>query len=200
MTFPYSVHCSNSTLAIIGGPNSPSKSKLFLYDLKTHQSSEAIISGAAQVNNPHDVAISEDGQQVVVANLKPNAVWVFENPDRRSFGKAIGNVQFWLISWQFCTLDGVLIITYKSQKNHEKIREILFTFKLHSAVVLSIWRDFLLKIPNSNFGFIEIISETVFTFKLHSADFLSFWRDFLQKFPNSNFGFIEKIPWNFVYI
>ena len=99
MTFPYSVHSSNSTLAIIGGPNSPSKSKLFLYDLKTHQSSEAIINGAAQVNNPHDVAISEDGQQVVVANLKPNAVWVFENPDRRSFGKAIGNVQFWLISW-----------------------------------------------------------------------------------------------------
>ena len=81
-------------MAIIGGPNSPSKSKLFLYDLKTHQSSEAIINGAAQVNNPHDVAISEDGQQVVVANLKPNAVWVFENPDRRSFGKAIGNVQF----------------------------------------------------------------------------------------------------------
>ena len=152
MTFPYSVHSSNSTLAIIGGPNSPSKSKLFLYDLKTHQSSEAIINGAAQVNNPHDVAISEDGQQVVVANLKPNTVWVFENPDRRSFGKAIGNV-----SWQFCTLDGVLIITYKSQKNREKNREPLFTFKLHSADLLSFWRDFLQKISNSNFGFIEKI-------------------------------------------
>ena len=85
----YSVHSSESTLAIIGGPTSASKSKLFLYDLKTHQSSEATINGPAQVNNPHDVAISEDGQQVVVANLKPNAVWVFENPDRKNYGKAI---------------------------------------------------------------------------------------------------------------
>ena len=85
----YSVHSSKSTLAIIGGPTSASKSKLFLYDLKTHQSSEATINGPAQVNNPHDVAISEDGQQVVVANLKPNAVWVFENPDRKNYGKAI---------------------------------------------------------------------------------------------------------------
>ena len=83
----YSVHSSGTTLAILGGPQSSSKSKLFLYDLKTHQSTEAVIEGAP-VTNPHDVAISEDAQEVVVANLNnPIGVWLFKNPER--IGKAI---------------------------------------------------------------------------------------------------------------
>ena len=61
---------------------------------------------------------------------------------------SIGNVQFLLTSWQFWPLDGVLIIKQKmrilhrEKKNHEKIREILFTFKLCSAELLSFWWDF----------------------------------------------------------
>ena len=67
----------------------------------------------------------------------------------------IGNVQLWFTSWQFCTLDGVLIFTHKgkiNQKNYEKNCEILFTFKLQSAELLSFWRDFSHKIQTSNFG------------------------------------------------
>ena len=57
----------------------------------------------------------------------------------------IGNVQLWFTSWQFCPLDGVLKITpkksefYIEKTNHEKIREPLFTFKLHNAELLPFW-------------------------------------------------------------
>ena len=67
-------------MAVIGGPQSASKSKLFLY--QNHQSTEAIINGAQQINNPHDVAITPSGDQIVVANLNPREVWIFENPNR----------------------------------------------------------------------------------------------------------------------
>ena len=51
----------------------------------------------------------------------------------------------------------------------KKFRETLFTFKLHSAELLSFWRDFSHEIQNSDF--IEILKknrETLFTFKLLS--------------------------------
>ena len=45
---------------------------------------------------------------------------------------------FKFISLQFCQLDGVLMNFYLPEKNHEKIRETVFTFKLGSAELPSI--------------------------------------------------------------
>ena len=67
-----------------------------------------------------------------------------ENLRKLNFSDAeIGNVQFLFISWQFCTLDGVL--PKKITKNSSNF------------VYISIWRDFLQKIPNSNFEFFDVI-------------------------------------------
>ena len=61
---------------------------------------------------------------------------------------SIGNVQFWLTLWQFCALDGVLIIASKDEfkkKNHEKFvklclhshsRTIVYICQLISAICL----------------------------------------------------------------
>ena len=51
-----------------------------------------------------------------------------------------------------------------TRKNYEKTREILFTFKLHSANSFQ-FDDFF-----SGFHLPEKSRETLFTFKLHSAD------------------------------
>ena len=59
----------------------------------------------------------------------------------------------------------------------KKIRENLFTFKLHSAELLSFSRDLSHK----------KIHESLFTFKLYNAELHSFWRDFSQKIQTSNF-------------
>ena len=72
------------------------------------------------------------------------------------------------------------------QKIHEKICDTLFTFKLHSAELLSFWRDFSHKIRNSNFT--KIMKKFV-KFKLHRAELLSFWRDFFFFFS----FFLHKI-------
>ena len=84
------------------------------------------------------------------------------------------------------------IFTY--QNFFEKICETLFTFKLSSADLLSIWRDFFYKKQNiTNFSSAknyEKIRETLFTFKLQLH---SFWRDFSREIQTSNFGlFVTK--------
>ena len=62
----------------------------------------------------------------------------------------IGNVQLFFTSWQFCTLDGVLINNYKKKgefykgkKKHEKILvKLCLRLGLHSTELLSFWRYF----------------------------------------------------------
>ena len=79
--------------------------------------------------------------------------WICWNSGR------IGNVQLLFTSWQFCTLDGVLII--KQKINSRLLHTIIFlknsvklclhlSYITHSS--LSFWRDFSQKIQNSNFG------------------------------------------------
>ena len=64
------------------------------------------------------------------------------------------------------------------EKNNEKIRESLFTYKLQNAELLSFWWDFSQKNNDEN------SRESLFTFKLHTTELLSFWRDFAQKIQN----------------
>ena len=68
----------------------------------------------------------------------------------------------------------------------EQSRETLFTFKLHNAELLSIWRYFsLYRECSTLIHFTRVLytrwrfdknRETLFTFKLHTAELLSFWR------------------------
>ena len=69
------------------------------------------------------------------------------------------------------------IFTY--EKNYEKIRETLFTLRLHSTELLSFWRDFF---------FMENFKTSKFQFKQFSNEF------YLRK--NKSW----KNSWNFVYI
>ena len=55
---------------------------------------------------------------------------------------------------------------YLPEKKSRKIRQTLFTFELHSAELLSIWRDFLQKILNSNFEFFDVIAVILGDFKI----------------------------------
>ena len=77
--------------------------------------------------NSHDLNMSQ-------YSLASNFLWSKPRANQKNSKiltldvKTIGNVQFFFSSWQFCTLDGVLNFTY--QKNYEKFRETLFTFKL----------------------------------------------------------------------
>ena len=48
------------------------------------------------------------------------------------------------------------IANFTSAKNYEKIRQTLFTSRLHSAELLSFWRDFSQKILNSNFTILAL--------------------------------------------
>ena len=49
----YSIDSSEETLAVVGGPDSQSKSKVFLYDMKKHEAMEAILSQVSDViDNP----------------------------------------------------------------------------------------------------------------------------------------------------
>ena len=60
------------------------------------------------------------------------------------------------------------IANFTSAKNYEKIRETLFTSRLHSAELLSFWRDFSQKILNSSF--------TILALKRHLVAILGiFW-------------------------
>lgn len=78
----YSIDSDANYLAILGGPDSQSQSKLLIYDIESHQQIEA---EKALVNNPHDVAM-KDGK-IIVANLNPAQIWIFENEQRQ--GKKI---------------------------------------------------------------------------------------------------------------
>ena len=69
-----------------------SKSKLIIYDLETNNLSEAVISRLAEnqaadqdleVSNPHDVAVSKDGKEVIVANLNPSQIWLFSDDENK---------------------------------------------------------------------------------------------------------------------
>ena len=52
---------------------------------------------------------------------------------------------------------------YHQKKYHEKIRETLFTFKLHTTELLSFWRDFAHKIQNSIWRHLAVILGTIET-------------------------------------
>ena len=69
-----------------------SKSKLIIYDLETNSLSEAVISRLAEnqaadqdleVSNPHDVAVTKDGKEVIVANLNPSQIWLFNDDENK---------------------------------------------------------------------------------------------------------------------
>ena len=66
-----------------------SPSKLFLYDMDKNEVTNADLeSKIEKVDNPHDVAMTPDGQNIVVANLKPSQVWLFQNQSSVRVGKA----------------------------------------------------------------------------------------------------------------
>ena len=67
----------------------------------------------------------------------------------------IGNVQLWLISWQFCTLDGVLPNFYLPEKIMKKFVKLC----LHLSKIVQNYFHFdeISKIPNSNFEFFDLI-------------------------------------------
>ena len=52
---------------------------------------------------------------------------------------------------------------FHKKKNHEKICESLFTFKLHTTELLSFWLDFAQKIQNSIWRHLAVISGTIGT-------------------------------------
>ena len=84
----YSIHPAESQLAVIMGPSAQSASKLFLYDINTNEATEAKLSEYEQISNPHDVSMTPNGQNVVVANLNPPQVWLFENQSLINIGRA----------------------------------------------------------------------------------------------------------------
>ena len=52
---------------------------------------------------------------------------------------------------------------FNKKKNPEKIRESLFTFKLHTTELLSFWQDFAQKIQNSIWRHLAEILGTIGT-------------------------------------
>ena len=97
--------------------------------------------------------------------LNPNAPKIkkFKNPETFDFEGELGfNYENNLVKWAQNSFHFDDIFHRKFQIPIlvllKKFRETLFTFNLSNADLPSIWRDFLLKIPNSNFGFIEKIS------------------------------------------
>ena len=118
---------------------------------------------------------------------------------------SIGNVQFLLTSWQFCPLDGVLMIASTDEfyflKNHENswnfvyihTPEHLFTFVnwfnfLHLSAVCLQFQLFVY-----NFSYLSTFVSCLFTFFVNNFSYLftiwifapnwvfSFWQDFSQK-------------------
>jgi len=94
----YSIDADGTHIAVLGGPDSRSNSKLIVYDLESNNLAEAIIDHSApfqSVSNPHDVAVTQNGKKVIVANLRPSQIWLFSDeisnkqkePER--FGKAM---------------------------------------------------------------------------------------------------------------
>lgn len=88
----YSIDAAGTKIAVLGGPDSRSKSKLIIYDLETNNLSEAVISRLAEnqaadqdleVSNPHDVAVTKDGKEVIVANLNPSQIWLFSDDENK---------------------------------------------------------------------------------------------------------------------
>merc|ERR1712045_433298 len=77
----YSIASANSQLAVLMGPQARiSPSKLFLYDVDKNEVTNADLQFKNEkVDNPHDVSMTPDGQNIVVANLKPSQVWLFQN-------------------------------------------------------------------------------------------------------------------------
>ena len=77
----YSIASANSQLAVLMGPQARiSPSKLFLYDMDKNEVTNADLQFKNEkVDNPHDVSMTPDGQNIVVANLKPSQVWLFQN-------------------------------------------------------------------------------------------------------------------------
>ena len=66
--------------------------------MESNNLAEAIIDHSApfqSVSNPHDVAVTQNGKKVIVANLRPSQIWLFSDeisnkqkePER--FGKAM---------------------------------------------------------------------------------------------------------------
>ena len=60
--------------------------------METNNLSEAVISRLAEnqaadqdleVSNPHDVAVSKDGKEVIVANLNPSQIWLFSDDENK---------------------------------------------------------------------------------------------------------------------
>jgi len=99
-----------------------------------------------------------------------------------------GNIQFWFISWQICTLDGVLP-NFTYQKNHEKIRETLFTIKLQSAASFHFTNFFII---------LKIMKKFVRLCLQLSAEFLSISRIFSWFFTYQKT--LWKNSWNYIYI
>jgi hypothetical protein len=50
---------------------------MYLYDLEKQEASEATMTGDDTIANPHDVSATNDGLEVVVAELNPPSIWVF---------------------------------------------------------------------------------------------------------------------------
>ena len=36
-----------------------------------------------EVSNPHDVAVTKDGKEVIVANLNPSQIWLFSDDENK---------------------------------------------------------------------------------------------------------------------
>ena len=60
--------------------------------METNNLSEAVISRLAEnqaadqdleVSNPHDVAVTKDGKEVIVANLNPSEIWLFSDDENK---------------------------------------------------------------------------------------------------------------------
>merc|ERR1711962_406757 len=83
----YSIDAAGTKVAVLGGPQSSSKSKLMIYDLESNSLAESNIDHLAAdqqfVSNPHDVAMTDDGKKVIVANLNPAQIWLFSNEQKQ---------------------------------------------------------------------------------------------------------------------
>ena len=91
--------------------------------METNSLSEAVISRLAEnqaadqdleVSNPHDVAVTKDGKEVIVANLNPSQIWLFNDDENKGQ----------LISEQIC------LTTIVVHKTNEKMFEKLFRHNL----------------------------------------------------------------------